>query len=38
MRVADLEWEVDGDALWLEFALGRGCYATAVLREIVSFA
>ena len=34
MRVQDLKWEIDGDALWLEFTLGRGSYATAVLREL----
>jgi tRNA pseudouridine13 synthase len=34
LRVQDLNWEIDGDALWLEFALGRGSYATAVLREL----
>ncbi len=34
MRVQDLQWEIDADALWLEFSLGRGSYATAVLREI----
>jgi len=35
MPVQDLQWELDNDALWLEFSLGRGSYATAVLREIV---
>ena len=35
MRVRELEWAFEDDALWLEFSLGRGCYATAVLREIV---
>ena len=34
LRVQDLKWELEDDALWLEFALGRGSYATAVLREI----
>ena len=34
LRVQDLNWEIDGDALWLDFSLGRGSYATAVLREI----
>ena len=34
MRVQDLQWEIEADALWLEFSLGRGSYATAVLREI----
>lgn len=36
MRVTNLEWQIGDDALWLDFRLGRGCYATAVLREIVS--
>lgn len=35
MRVTSLIWEVDEDALWLEFGLGKGSYATAVLREII---
>jgi len=35
MRVSSLDWKIDGDALWLEFSLGRGSYATSVLREIV---
>ena len=35
MRVRDLRWEIEGDALWLEFRLRKGSYATAVLREIV---
>lgn len=34
LRVQNLNWEIDGDALWLEFSLGRGSYATAMLREI----
>jgi len=34
MRVRDLEWAFEDDALRLEFSLGRGSYATAVLREI----
>jgi len=37
LRVADLQWHIDGDALWLEFSLYRGCFATAVLREIASW-
>ncbi len=36
MRVADLGWQFDDQALRLEFTLGRGSYATAVLREIAS--
>jgi len=35
MRVSNLDWKIDKDSLWLEFSLCRGCYATAVLREIV---
>ena len=34
LRVADLSWSVQPGALTLEFALGRGAYATAVLREL----
>ena len=36
MRVRDLKWEIAENTLWLEFALGRGSYATVVLREIVA--
>ena len=36
MRVADLRWEFGEGALWLEFRLRRGSYATAVLREIAT--
>ena len=34
-RVSDLTWSLADDALRLEFRLGKGSYATAVLREIV---
>ncbi len=34
LRVNDLEWAVQGDAIVLEFALRRGTFATAVLREV----
>ena len=34
LRITDLEWDIEGDALWLEFALPKGAYATAVLHEI----
>ncbi len=34
LAVRDLEWELDGRTLWLRFRLGRGGYATAVLREL----
>jgi len=35
MRVRNLQWSTDEDALWLDFSLGRGSYATAVFRELV---
>jgi tRNA pseudouridine13 synthase len=34
LPVRELRWDIDPDALWLEFRLPRGAYATAVLREI----
>lgn len=37
LPVQDLKWEIDDDVLWLEFRLGRGGYATAVLREIATW-
>ena len=37
LRVGDLKWEYSGDALWLEFFLVRGSFATAVLREISDY-
>lgn len=37
LAVRDLNWERDGDTLWLEFFLTRGAFATAVLREIVTY-
>ncbi len=36
LRVLDLEWSLDPGSLKLAFALGRGAFATSVLREIVS--
>lgn len=36
LRVRDLEWRLEGDALALSFALPAGAYATAVLREIIA--
>jgi len=36
LRVSDLSASVAGDALELEFTLGRGAYATAVLREVAA--
>lgn len=37
LRVQDLDWQIEDDALWLEFRLGRGSYATAVLREVATW-
>jgi len=34
VRVQDLRWELEDDALWLEFLLPKGAFATTVLREI----
>ncbi len=34
LLVRNLQWNVEDDALWLEFELAKGGYATAVLREI----
>jgi tRNA pseudouridine13 synthase len=36
VRVADLSWDYADDALWLEFLLPAGGFATAVLREVAS--
>ena len=36
LRVSDLSWDVDDDALWLDFTLPSGAFATAVLREIAT--
>lgn len=35
MQIRDLQWDFDDDALWLEFSLDKGSFATAVLRELV---
>lgn len=37
MRVRDLNWSKDESALTLDFALTRGSFATALLRELVSY-
>jgi len=34
LRVSELNWQFDDGALWLDFTLPRGGFATAVLREI----
>jgi tRNA pseudouridine13 synthase len=36
LRIIDLEWTTADDSLVLEFALGRGAFATSVLREIAN--
>src|SRR6185437_4854398 len=36
LAVRDLRWRSEPDAITLEFRLGRGAYATAVLREVFS--
>ncbi len=36
LRVSELSWQIEQDALWLEFELAKGGYATAVLREIAT--
>ncbi len=36
LRVTDLSWEFADDALWLEFRLPSGGFATSVLREVAS--
>jgi tRNA pseudouridine13 synthase len=35
LRVSDLESDFDDDSMTLRFSLGRGAYATSVLREMV---
>ncbi len=35
LAAIDLRWEIDDPLLWLEFSLGRGSYATSVLREVL---
>ena len=34
--VRDLAWGLEGDDLLLEFSLGKGCYATVLMREIIA--
>ena len=36
MRVAGLQWQLGANVLWLDFRLGKGSFATSVLREIAS--
>ena len=37
MRVGQLQWEFGAGVLWLEFTLGKGSFATSVLREVVRY-
>lgn len=37
LNVRDLQWSLEDRSLSLQFSLSRGCYATAVLREIVRY-
>ena len=36
LRIRDLSWEFEDDAIWLEFRLPSGAFATSVLREIAN--
>jgi tRNA pseudouridine13 synthase len=36
LRVQNLSWAFEDDALWLEFRLPAGGFATSVLREIAA--
>ena len=36
LRVSELAWEFEDDALWLDFRLPPGAFATSVLREIAT--
>jgi tRNA pseudouridine13 synthase len=31
----DLTWQVDGDNITLRFSLDAGCFATAIIRELI---
>lgn len=37
LAIRNMRWSFEGDALWLEFFLTRGGFATAVLREIAAY-
>ena len=37
LRVVDLQWQLDDEALTLTFGLTRGAFATSVLREVSEF-
>jgi tRNA pseudouridine13 synthase len=36
MKVAELDWQVQATNVRLRFRLGKGCFATAVLHELIS--
>lgn len=36
MKVAELEWQIESTNVRLKFRLGKGCFATAVLHELIS--
>lgn len=38
LRARELEWSLDGDRLNLDFVVGRGAFATSVLREVATIA
>jgi len=38
MPVRSLDWEIQGDVLEVAFELGRGAFATSVIREVLEFA
>ncbi|RJX67387.1 tRNA pseudouridine(13) synthase TruD [Vibrio sinensis] len=35
LKAQDLQWSVDGDNITLKFALGSGCFATSIVRELI---
>ena len=37
MRVGEIDWQRKDDAVWLEFQLPKGAFATTVLRELVRY-
>jgi tRNA pseudouridine13 synthase len=34
VRISNLDWQLEDDALWLDFSLPKGAFATSVLREL----
>jgi tRNA pseudouridine13 synthase len=37
MRVGEIHWQCRDDAMWLEFQLPKGSFATTVLRELIRY-